>query len=185
MGVSVNLELEDRHPDRVFVSVVVRPSDPPCTVDEVTVQLLCPLRQELGPRVLLPIHGNLTTPVTTTVELRSGGELPEGCSIAAVAWSNAEPIRATCPADPSTSLAAHLTGSPLGLPSAPGTFSTLRPAERASLHAAFPWLDAHERRPHPLRETLDADDEHTAEALAEDLGLGKEDAEWIASLLEE
>lgn len=185
MGVAIGLQLQDRQPDRVFVSVVLEPDASCCWVDEVTVQLLCPLNEELGPRVQLPIRGALEGPITTQVELRSGGLLPNGCSVSAVAWSEAESVTANCPADPSTSLAGHMVGSRLAMAD-PEPFTTLSCTEKARLIAVFPWLkNAMSPCPKSANEPLDADEEPDAHQLAQELGISEADAEWIAELLGE
>jgi hypothetical protein len=186
------LQLTDRQPDRVLVSVLLSPeSAEPVDLEGVEVMLVCPEGEPLSHRMLLPIAGRISQTMVSTVELRGHGPLPVGAGIAATAWCGCRQWEARIPADPGTQLEAHCRGTTLIRPapvrSFGDAFEPLSRKERDALSQALPWL-----APHPLPELRVVDDttevEREAEELrayCEDLGLDDEATDWLEDLLNE
>lgn len=193
MGLDFDLQLTDRQPDRVLVSVLLRPSEEedPVDLDGVEVVLVCPEGQPLSHRMLLPIAGRISQTIVSTVELRGHGDLPAGAQISATAWCGCRQWEAAIPADPGTQLQAHCRGVSLVRPQRDPQFAErLRPlacVEREALSTALPWL-----APCPLPELRVVDDTTELEREAEelrsychDLGLDDDEACWLEDLLTE
>lgn len=188
MEVELELTLDERREDRVLVSFWLTPHTASAAVDSVTLQLVCPKGGELCPRTVLPLSGRLTGPVALSVELRGERPLPLGSQVVATAWIDGEPVKAHCPADPSTSLVMHLRGARLGLEEVDADLVTLRPLaeERlAALEARWPWV-TQDLSPPEVVGVLEAEEPPpSAEDLAEAMGLDEETAAWLHELLEE
>lgn len=188
MQVDLELSLDERREDRVLVSLWLTPQVPEAAVDSVSLQLVCPKGTELCPRTLLPLSGRVTGPVALSVELRGEQALPLGSQVVATAWVDGEPLRAHCPADPSTDLRGHLVGARLGMEAVDADLVTLTPlddAGRAHLEARWPWV-AEPTAPPEVAGVLEAEEDPlSAEDLAADLGLDEEDAAWLRDLLDE
>lgn len=192
MALDFDLQLTDRQPDRVLVSVLLRPSDEePVDLEGVEVMLLCPEGEPLSHRMLLPIAGRISQAIVSTVELRSHGDLPLGARIAATAWCGCRQWEAQIPADPGTQLEAHCRGVAAIRPDRDRHFGeNLQPlacAERDALSIALPWL-----APCQLPELRVVDDTTEVEREAEELrsycnelGLDEQEADWLEDLLNE
>lgn len=186
MAIDLLLEIRERRDDRVFVAVTLRPDGGPERVDGAALELLDPAGAELCPRTLLPLSGELRTPLTLTVELRAIGALPDGARVHALAWCGHDQAAVECPADPDVSLAEFVAGLPdraarlgEGLDVYP-----LDDEARAPLLAAWPWLVRPLRAP-DVTAVLEAADRSDREVLREDLGLDDASAEWLEELLSE
>lgn len=179
MNVVCEVQLDERTADRVIVVVGLAPTAGPAHVDGVAVELVARNGESLGPRQLLPIHGALTGPITTRVELRAPGgrELPLGCTVVTTAWAGVDQTVTECPADPWTEFPTHVFGKrpvPLESGRAPRTFQAATRADRARLAKKFPWMAVPPAPPAPP--TPDAFD---------DLGLDDDDAAFLRDLLDD
>ncbi|MCA9569603.1 MAG: hypothetical protein KC656_17275 [Myxococcales bacterium] len=190
MDLDFDLQLTDRQPDRVLVSVLLRPGRTgPVDVQGVDVMLVCPEGEPISHRMLLPIAGTVSQTIVSTVELRGHGPLPPGTRIAATAWSAHQQWEARIPADPGTQMAAHCRGDVVVRPEEdadfPDRFLPLGCDERAALARVFPWLEA---CPTELKvvddDTLTGEDDLRAYC-CDELGLDEDDADWLADLLNE
>jgi hypothetical protein len=187
MGVEVDLSLEERGDDRVRVIVTVAPRDPSgARVEGVAVQLVDTSDRELCPRVLLPVAGHLTGPLSMCVELRSTAPLAPGCRVVASAWAGDDASLATCPADPVACLAQHAAGTPDA--DAPPCdleevmLERLSDAELAALTLRLPFLNvAH----HVRADASIIDGEASAADIISGLGLDPDAAAFLRDLLDE
>jgi hypothetical protein len=188
MSLSFELRLEERQPDRVWVSVLLVPRDGALPIDGVAVELFSRQRESLSPRLLLPIAGVLANPMTVKVELRAQTSIPPGAMVVGTAWWGPDTQRVVCPADPWTELEAHVRGKRCLGPreERPGQdFMGLDPTETGRLAGVFPWLEARGTPPcmEGFGEPLDAFD--VVDEISEELGLDAENAEWLRQLLKE
>lgn len=184
MPLNLDLRLDERQSDRVMVSVRLEPDDDCRTVDGVALQLCDASGDDLGPRLLLPISGQLSGPTLTRAELRSLRPIPEGSQVVATAWWGQEQIEVSCPSARGTCLEFHMRGrTRVALPSN----TEVRPlsrGERAVLVQVMPWIA--EIRPQPQRGAIeDVEPEDTAEGFVEEYGLDEENAQWLEELLAE
>ena len=144
VSLTFELSLDERLPDRVVISVCLAPGDGSIQIEGVTVELLSPRQQSLGPRLLLPVSGQLVGPLVTKAELRAHAPLiPPGSVILGTAWTGDEQIEATCAADPWVGLEAHLRGYRVRPPSdRGGTLDDLGEEElgRVGVGQRFPVL---------------------------------------------
>ena len=183
MSVSLDLHLEDRQADRVWVSVRVAPDGEPRRVDGVALQLCARDGEALGPRLLLPICGCLESPIVTRVELKAAA-IPRDGQVVAIAWWGQEQIEARCPADVGTGLEGHMRGH-RQLPLATRIdVAPLAPDERAVFVRRMPWVAA-PMIPFDPRGIEPLESEPTSDQICEELGLDGEDAEWLKDLLDE
>lgn len=184
---SFELRLEERRSDRVYVAVLLAPSDcTPVTIDGVAVQMFQRSGDAVSSRLLLPIAGTLTQPMVTTVELRAThGHLPNGSRVVGTVWMDDTQIEATCPADMWTELESHVRGTRMVLPVSEAELRVLRPCERARLAACFPWVGRPTVLPFDgvLEPEEDLDEE--LDALCDEYGLCGEDAEFLKELMSE
>lgn len=193
MALDFDLQLTDRQPDRVLVSVLLRPTaeEDPIDLEGVEVMLVCPEGEPLSHRMLLPIAGRISQAIVSTVELRGHGDLPVGARIAATAWCGCRQWDAAIPADPGTQLQAHCRGASLIRPDRDRHFGErllpLGCSEREALSNALPWL-----APCQLPELRVVDDTTEVERESEELrsycselGLDEEEADWLEDLLNE
>ena len=188
MDLDFDLQLTDRQPDRVLVSVLLRPAGAPVTVDGVAVMLVCPDGEPLSHRMLLPIAGTLTHPMASTVELRGHEDLPAGTRIVGYAWGADRQWEARIPADPGTQMAAHCCGRVTLRPYDDRVFADhflpLSDDEREALAVAYPWLA-------PRHDELTVVDDDTVDddpcfrSYCEGLGLDDDDTDWLQDLLNE
>jgi hypothetical protein len=176
--------VDDRQADRVWVSVSLSPEEESHTVDGVALQLCTRDGGCLGPRLLLPISGQLAGPLVTRAELRSMEPIPRESRVVAVAWWGHEQIEVSCPSDRGTCMEFHLRGitrEPLPDRTA---IRNLEPGEREALAAHLPWVNESWAVSDPKQiEPLDT--EESLDDVVEDLGLDDENARWLKELLTE
>ncbi|MEZ4322966.1 MAG: hypothetical protein R3F61_36205 [Myxococcota bacterium] len=186
MPLRFDLSLEDRHKDRVFVSVLLAPDQDGTAVDGVAVMLVGKTGECMSNRLLLPISGVLYQSMLTTVELRAFEALGTGARIVGTAWTGAEQWEASCPADPGTHLEDHMRGRGALQPRCDSEFEGLTCGDRSALAGVFPWLTPCEPRPpkvvEPELETATTDE---IRSFCSELGLDDEDSDWLEALLEE
>jgi hypothetical protein len=189
VSVDLAIRLLERHSDRVIVAVILDPCRGPTCVDGVGVELFSRARDSLSHRVLLPISGTLTQPMSVQVELRAHGALPVGAYVQGQCWQGCEAVCAVCPADPSTELEAHVRGRhPVACARrAPESafdadLEGLSRDERRTLVAAFPWLEAPQTVDDGCVPCLDAIDDFAE--LSEELGLDEAEAAMLREILE-
>ena len=181
MSVSLELRLDERHSDRVLVTVLVNPDAPEARVDGVAIELVSLNKEPIGPRMLLPIAGVLAGPVCTRVELRAPGSIPIGATLRGHVWWGEDQVFTTLPADPYTELEAHVRGKGGLRPCRSAEkFRALATHEMDRLRSAFAWLAGRRtpiRSPEPELELT--------EEVTEELGLTDEDAAFLRELLNE
>ena len=189
MSVDLAIRLLERHSDRVIVAVILDPCRGPTCVDGVAVELFSRERDSLSHRVLLPISGTLTQPMSVQVELRAPHPLPLGAFIQGHCWQASESICAVCPADPSTELEAHVRGRhPVACARrAPecafdADFEGLSMRERRRLAAVFPWVDGPRTSAEGCVPCLDAVEDF--DDLTAGLGLDEAEAALLRDILE-
>jgi hypothetical protein len=190
VGLSFELELQERRPDRVLVSVFLQPgSAEGVTLDGVALDLCNRHRETVGPRLLLPIAGRLAGPLVTQAELRALEPIPEGAVVVGTAWWGSEQVQASIPADPGTDLAMHVRGEGAIRPADREVLLSLSPRERIRLEAAFPWLCASTGRCEQVKQAILegqlGPNPEEVDAFARDLGLGEECTAWLKDLLAE
>ena len=185
MDLDFSLSLDERLPDRVLVSVLLRPRpEEDADVQGVSVELVGESGERLSHQLRLPIAGVLTQPMRTTVELRALRPLPQGARVLGTAWTAEEQWEATCPADPGTQLRAHVRGWGTIRPKSDEFFEALSGPERTVLGGAVPWLAPCRQAPPAVVETPDVHPDEVRK-FCEDLGLQGEDSEWLEDLLNE
>ena len=188
---SLELHLDERCTDRVFVSVTLSPTsdDVAASIGGVSVQMFNRTGQVLGPRLLLPIAGALHQPMRSTVELRAMHGLPTGSRVVATAWWANGQLEATCPTDPWTELGTHMRGARLLTPDDDEDLEHLTPTERARIAALFPWVDEPMLPPEPpaafFEPTPEDDPDAFVDGIADQYGLDEESAEWLRELMDE
>jgi len=182
VSLSIDLRLDDREEDRVWVSVSLSPEEEVHTVDGVTLQLCTRDGECLGPRLLLPISGQLSGPLVTRAELRSLEPIPRNSRVVAVAWWGQEQIEVSCPSDLGTCMAFHVRGiTRVPLPER-AAIRDIEPEERDILARHLPWVNE-------PRVVADAghmdplDTEESFDEVVDDLGLDEESARWLKDLL--
>lgn len=183
------LRLEERLPDRVFVSVVLAPlGAQPAPLDGVSLQMVDRAGEALGARMVLPLSGCLHQPLVTTVEVRARGAVPTGARVGGVVWVGSEQREASCPCDPGTQLEVHLRGRrTIGLPVDDDGLRSLDSGERAVLARYMPWVNEPmvPRAPPQVLEPPEPEPEEVVDEVAEQFGLDEEDAAFLRELLEE
>lgn len=190
MNIGVELQIEERLRDRVYVSVVLRPTDEDAAVEGVAVQVVSRTGEAISPRLLLPISGTLSSTMVSTVELRGlTGTIPRGSKIVGSAWLGSEQIEFQTSADLGPTLGAHLRADHQLWPRSQGNFSMLTDQEQCELAEHLPWLDCW-TKPRSVEEedgVLEGEEDagDPVEAFADALGLGEEDSEWLRKLLNE
>lgn len=190
MDLDFDLQLTDRQPDRVLVSVLLRPaSDEPVAVDGVAVMLTSPDGESLSHRMLLPIAGTLSHPMASTVELRGHAPLPQGTRIVGLAWAGDRQWEVRIPADPGTQMAAHCCGKVTLRVHDDRVFAEhflpLSPEELATLAVAFPWLAPCQDELTVVDDTTMDEEDAEFRAYCEELGLCDDDADWLEELMSE
>ena len=179
MNLDVQLSLEHRGADRLRVSVWVRPLGEPVSVDSITLELLGPTGDEVGPRLLLPIAGTLGGPIATTVEVRGYGEIPPRSTLRAVAWVAEASVVVDLPADPPPDLGDWMCGR--GCCGDPDLdLRSFTDAERARWARYFPWT-----APAPTANLAEVLEPPSEAHEFSDLGLDDETAQWVSDLMNE
>jgi len=181
---SLEIHLDERHDDRVYVSVLLKPDGGDVqTIHGVELELQCPKRMGLSPRVLLPISGELSGAIMTQAEIRSSICIPQGARVVGTVWTGNEQLVAECPTDPSTGMEGHVRGHPrIGTQVDDRALEDLLDSERLVLRRALPWLGmpATEEKDHNLDVTDDEVDD-----LCGHLGLDDECTQWLKDLMAE
>lgn len=188
LPLTLDLRLEERESDRVRVSVCLSPDGGPQNVDGVALQLCTREGVCLGPRLLIPIGGQVVGPLTTSAELRSRTAIPDDSQVVAVAWWGSEEVEVTCPSDRGTCLEFHMRGRKrVPLPDH-AVLRRLTKGERATLTALMPWVAEPLVLPDPTEiEPVDTDEtaEEMADEICAELGLDEDNARWLKELLTE
>lgn len=188
----IEVRLVERLTDRARVEVTLTPRAD-TRVDGVAVELFSGECESLGHRVVLPIAGCLTSPVTVRAEVRSSGDLPPRAVIVATAWGGDTEVRAWCPADPWTAFEAHVRGKRC-VKRQPESedddviLESLTHRQQANLGRAVPWLTPkYTCKPCGSQRAFDVDsDERDAvDDLSEELGLDPRDAVLLREILDE
>lgn len=185
------LRLEERLPDRVFVSVVLAPlGAAPAPLDGVSLQMVDRSGEALGARLVLPLSGALHQPLVSTVEVRARGAVPVGARVGGVVWVGSEQREASCPCDPGTQLEVHMRGRrtiALGGGSDDG-LRGLDPGERAVVARCMPWVNEPMRPREPATNVLEPpepDADEVVDEVAAEFDLDDEDAALLRELLGE
>jgi hypothetical protein len=187
------LRLEERCADHVVVSVLLAPRGPNGVhIDGVALHLERRDGERIGAERVLPIAGDLTQPMLSTLELRAdGGELPTGARVVGIAWNGADQHEAQLPTDPYTELEVHLRARRRVCPADDDDLEMLRlsPAERACIARGHPWIDEPRIPAGAALAVLDHDEsaapEDEFDDLVTDLGLDPDSSEWLKDLLRE
>lgn len=180
------LKLHERRDDRVFVTVCLSPDEREVSIEGVAVELRCPNGLALGPRLVLPISGPLSTSLALRTELRARKSIPRGSQVAGIAWTDGGKVEAGCPSDPGTALELFARGARIRLPGAgelpPPT--DLDRIEHAAMVRAFPWM-AHFRTRDELDSPriLEEQSDDIVEDVADCYNLCDEDKELLRELL--
>jgi hypothetical protein len=183
--VKFDLHLDERHADRVHVTVCLTPCDAPTVVQGVAIELRSRSGEPLSARLMLPVSGELPGPLALSTELRAREDIPRGARVHGTLWSARGSWEATCPTDPGTTLEAYAYGSAIGLS---GGLSRgpedLDDHERACLYAAYPWM---RRYRSPAADDAEQVIEEQAADLVDDIaatyGLSDEDRDLLNELL--
>lgn len=196
---SFELRVLERSADRVIVSVLLDPCGGTLQIEGVAVQLATRRLDPIGPQMVLPIAGPVSTMLAVQVELRSTEALPPGALVTGSMWWADGELRVTCSADLWTELEAFVRGRHVDAPCEQkglglagdddDDFVPLEALERAALVRVLPWIersgptcppvlavDADPPKPHPH----DPIDEVCAE-----FGLDEENAAFLRELLED
>lgn len=190
LSLDFDLRLEDRKADRVLVSVLLAPHSS-VRIDGVSLQLFSREGEAISARMVLPIAGDLSQPMLSTMELCAiVDDIPQGSRVVGNAWAGTEQREATLPTDPSTEFERHVRAlCRIGGAEADDDrlLEPLIPEERAILCRDYPWVDE-PRIPRAIGELEVVDNETDEEAidhLCDDLGLDQDSADWLKDLLSE
>lgn len=196
MSIRLELEIVERFPHRVVLSVVLTPEDP-VLVEGVSIELLDREQNSLAPRLQLPISGMLSGPLATRCELRSVDPIPDTARVVAQVWAGEHSTRLIAPTEPCTGLVNHIWGIGRLQPRSDRTLRSLTPEQVKVFAGTFPWLrdprpecacpphntaivDAREASMPDLRPS---EDELDADDLAAAFDLSDEDAEFLRELM--
>ena len=178
----VELRLESRETKAVIVSVLLTPAEGGATLSGCELELQTAEAEPLGPRLVLPIAGELTAPMRSTVQLRASSEIPRGSRVFATAWDASEVLEFWIPADPRTALWTHLkAGNHPSFGTCDVQLADLTADEQAQLANHFQWI-ANLRRPQVL-DAYKTDLGDAFEGMVADLGLDAEAAEWLREII--
>jgi hypothetical protein len=186
------LRLEDRSPDRVLVSVLLAPRSS-VQIDGVALQLFSRANEAISARVVMPIAGELTQPMLSTIELRAfPDEIPLGSRVVGTAWAGPEQREATVPTDTATEFERHVRARCRVSCEEPADddrlLERLSADERSQVARLYPWVDE-PRVPKAIGELEvvehEEDEDEAFDDLVEDLGIDEESAEWLKDLLAE
>ncbi len=182
MSVSLQLRLDERQDDRVFVSVTLDP-DGIIQIEGVALELHCRQKHALSPRLLLPVAGQLTGSLTTQVELRAARSIPQGAVVVATVWVGDQQFSAMVPTDPCTGMEGHVRGCPrVSVVPDDRDLASLSDEQVSALRGAMPWIGQ------PVIQDDDDDDaidDAEMDHLCAELGLDGECAEWLRDLMAE
>ena len=195
---SFELRVVGRGADRVIVSVILDPGAGVVQVDGVAVQLASRRHEPLGPRLVLPISGAVSTVIGIQVELRANEALPPGALVTGALWWADGELRVNCSADPWTEIEAFVRGRHVDAPCQHKglelsgdddlDFEWLDPPERARLVRMLPWLDRVGPACPPVL-AVDAPPEAPARdpiaEVCDEFGLDGDNAAFLRALLED
>ncbi|MEQ1502479.1 MAG: hypothetical protein ABMB14_09615 [Myxococcota bacterium] len=188
LALAFELRLEERGENRVVVSVLLAPTGDAAVLDGVALQLVSRTGEPLGVQMVLPIAGELTHPMLSTVELRRAEPIPLGSKVVGTAWRGPEQRDATLPTDPFTELEVHMRARRRIVPAVTDAeLERLVPEDRALIARDFPWIDE-PRMITGVAELTVVDHEEPEEILDDlvsDLGLDAASEEWLRDLLDE
>ncbi len=187
----IEVRLIERFSDRARVEVTLTPRED-TRVDGVAVELFSGECESLGHRVVLPIAGTLTSPVTVRAEVRSEGDLPPRAVIVATAWREDSEVRAWCPADPWSAFEAHVRGKRCVKHQPPTDdddviLESLSRCQQGTLGRAVPWLTPkYVCTPCAAQGPfdVDTDERDPVHDLSEELGLDSRDADLLRAILD-
>lgn len=195
---SFELRVVGRSADRVIVSVILDPGAGVVQVDGVAVQLASRRHEPLGPRLVLPISGAVSTLIGVQVELRANEALPPGALVTGALWWADGELRVNCSADPWTEIEAFVRGRHVDAPcqqkglelrdDGDHDFETLEPPERARLVRMLPWVDRVGPVCPPVLAVDDAPEAAPRDPIADvcdEFGLDEENAAFLRALLED
>lgn len=184
--VHLQLHLDERHDDRVFVTVCLSPETDEASVHGVAVELRSRAGEPLSARLMLPVSGPLPGPLALRTELRARGDLPLGARVHGTVWYDSGQLEATCPTDPGTSLEAYAygVGIPLGEPNPTRGPHDLTDFERERLYQAFPWMGRYQRPSSQEDEqVIEEQPADVARDIADTYGLSEEDRDFLRELM--
>lgn len=187
-----HLELDERQADRVFVTVCLAPpldaEGGVVDVQGVALELRTRAGEALGPRLLLPVAGVLTGPITLSTEVRSRTDLPRGSRVHGLVWWEGGQVETASPTDPGTALESFARGGGSALtPLDPDDLPVaLTETEWQRLSRAFPWMRNFRRDgEHVEDRILEEQPEDLADDIADCYGLCDEDRDLLQELLGE
>ncbi|TVQ88743.1 MAG: hypothetical protein EA397_16230 [Deltaproteobacteria bacterium] len=187
---NLQLHLDERHDDRVYVTVCLSPETDEASVHGVAVELRSRTGEPLSARLMLPVSGPLPGPLALRTEIRARADLPLGARVHGTVWWDLGQLDATCPTDPGTSLEAYAYGAgiPLGLPNPSRGPHDLTDDERERMYRAFPWMARYCRPDDPEDQAsriIEEQPEDLARDIADSYGLSDEDRDFLKELLGE
>lgn len=195
MSLTLEVHLEERLHDRVRALIRLSPNNGVMGIEGVAVELFDEDRNALGPRVLLPIAGQLSDSLVMRVELRCEGALPPGAMILATAWHGADSTKAMTTTDPWTAFEAHIRGKRCVCSGAVIPFDDdlllegMTAKERHALSSKLPWIGEKLRPPSDPRYTSEKEPllphMDVVDDITDELGLCDEDKELLRELLRE
>ena len=189
--VSLELRLQERLPERIFLTVCLQCVGAAVSIEGVTVEWLTQDREHrLAPRLLLPISGTLVGPLVTEVVLRSHTEVPRGSVLVGTAWWASDQVQCVCPADHGTELKNHMRGSAhqLNDPYRQLALRKLTEVDRARLTRHLPWVDTWKlpvQRNPDEEETEEIDTSMLLQEISGEFGLDEDTVEWLSQLFDE
>jgi hypothetical protein len=181
------LDLEERHADRVFITVRLDPQASGVHVEGVAIELQARSGEALSARLMLPISGPLPATLTLRTEIRAWADLPRGGRVHGVVWWNGGQLETTCPTDPGTCLESFVRGGgvPLDALDLDDLPRPLTRGEHRALVHTFPWLDGFRLAEGPEAHILEEADADPAADVADRYDLSEEDRELLRELLAE
>lgn len=198
-----DLRLETRQPDCVVVSVVLEPirgelhegEEHYPNLEGVSLQILGPRGGTVSARTVLPIAGELSHAMVSTLQLRPLDDtIPQRSRVVGVAWGPEGQLEATIPTDLYTQLQAHVKALhrvPLGVDDEDDderALALLEPEERDRVAVHYPWVEE-PRVPSSVAQLTVVDHEPSEQeafdSMLADLGIDDESAEWLKGLMDE
>ena len=188
MSLSLQLTIEQRRSDRVYVLVELDHDGATVDINGAAVELRSQKGHLLSPRMILPIAGLLAGPLSTRIELRAQQPIPQGSTVYGVVFWGGDQTEAVIPADPCTDLQAHVTGARNISGYTSKTLENLSPGEEYALYQHFPWTvkeDEEDEEDDWSEELLDENDpiDDLTDEVARSLGLDEEEASYLRELL--
>ena len=190
VGLSFDLRLEQREPDRIVVSVLLNPSGSTrALIEGVSLQIVGSRGEVVSARTVLPIAGELKHSMVSTLELRPLDDgIPPGCRVIGVAWSKEDQLEASIPTDPYTELQAHMRALHRVLPDEDTQVMALTAEERATFARVHPWVNEPRLPQQAAMLTIvenEPTDEEALDSLLDELGVDEDSAAWLKELIGE